>query len=66
MAKALGTGFRGFGARDIECLRDELGKPFVVLYGGAASRFEDIGGKNLLVSISHSKKNAIAFAVIEG
>lgn len=65
-AKALGTGFRGFEPRDIECLRDELGKPFVVLHGGALSGFADIGGKNILVSISHSGENAVAFVVIEG
>ena len=31
VSKALGTGFRGFGVKDIEILRDELGKPVVNL-----------------------------------
>lgn len=66
VSKALGTGFRGFALRDIECLRDKLGKPYVVLHGGALERFESIGGKNILVSISHSKSDAIAFVIIEG
>lgn len=66
VSKALGTGFRGFCLRDVECLRDELGKPYVVLHGGALERFENIGGKNILVSISHSKSDAIAFVIIEG
>ena len=66
VSKALGTGFRGFALRDIECLRDELGKPYVVLHGGALERFESIGGNKILVSISHSKSDAIAFVVIEG
>ncbi len=66
VSKALGTGFRGFGLRDVECLRDELGKPYVVLYGGALERFESIGGKKILVSISHSKEDAVAFVIIEG
>ena len=29
MAKALGTGFRGFGLRDIEIINDSLGKPSI-------------------------------------
>ena len=29
--KAMGTGFRGFGLKDIEVIRDELGKPVVKL-----------------------------------
>lgn len=66
VSKALGTGFRGFCLRDVECLRDELGKPYAVLYGGALERFEDVGGKKILVSISHSKENAAAFVIIEG
>lgn len=66
VSKALGTGFRGFGLRDVECLRDELGKPYVVLHNGALERFESVGGKNVLVSISHSKADAIAFVVVEG
>ena len=66
VAKALGTGFIGFFPKDVECLRDGLGKPYVILYGGALSRLKEIGGKEVMVSISHSKDNAVAFAVIEG
>ena len=35
VAKAMGTGFLGFKIREIEVLRDELGKPYVNLYGNA-------------------------------
>ena len=35
VSKVFGTGFRGFGLLDIEVLRDELGKPWVRLHGGA-------------------------------
>ena len=38
VAKMFGTGFRGFMPGDIEVLRDELGKPYVNLYGGAKKR----------------------------
>lgn len=65
-AKCFGTGFSGFGLRDIECLRDERGKPYVRLYGGARKCFEDCGGRALLVSISDSSEYAVAFAVLEG
>ena len=34
VSKALGTGFRAFMPIDIEVLRNELGKPYVNLYGG--------------------------------
>ncbi len=66
VSKALGTGFRGFGLKDIECLRDELGKPYIILSGGALERFEGIGGRTISVSISHSKEAAVAFVIIEG
>ena len=35
VAKVFGTGFRTFMPGDIEVLRDELGKPYVMLYGKA-------------------------------
>jgi len=64
ISKAIGTGFRGFGLKDIEVLRDELGKPVVHLsekiYG-----LLDIKEFNMHVSISHNKENAIAYAVME-
>lgn len=62
VAKALGTGFVGFGFADIEILSDEKGKPAVILHGGAAEL-----AKNATVhlSISHDGGMALAFAVIE-
>ena len=32
VAKVFGTGFRSFMPKDVEVLRDELGKPYVVLH----------------------------------
>ncbi len=66
VAKALGTGFRSFWTRDIEVLRDELGKPYVRLYGGAMERAEAMGVERIEVSISNTKELAVAFAVAEG
>lgn len=62
VAKALGTGVRGFFLKDIEVLRDELGKPYVNISGKAG---ELCKGK-IHISISHSREYATAFAVIEG
>ena len=64
ISKALGTGFRGFGLKDIEVLRDELGKPVVNL-SYKIYKTLDIKEFNMHVSISHSKENAIAYAVME-
>ncbi len=66
IAKALGTGFKGCSPLEIEIIRKNSGLPYVNLYGNAKIIFEALGGKNILISISHSKENAIAFALIEG
>ena len=61
VAKALGTGFRGFVPRDIEIYHDELGKPFVRL----AEHINAPADVSIFVSISHGKEHATAMAVIE-
>lgn len=64
ISKAIGTGFRGFGLKDIEVLRDELGKPVVNL---SDKIHKLLGTKefSMHISISHNKENAIAYAVME-
>ncbi len=66
VAKALGTGFRNFSPKDIEVLRYDNGKPFVVLYNEALNLKNQIGIESLNISISHNKKDAIAFCVGSG
>ena len=66
VAKVLGTGFRSFMPIDIEVLRDELGKPYVCLYGGALARFREMGLARIEVSITNTSEWAMAFAVGEG
>lgn len=66
VAKALGTGFRGFGPADIEVLRDGQGRPFVKLYNGARKRSEELGIERIWVTISHGREVAMATAVAEG
>lgn len=65
VVKALGTGFKGCSPREIEILRMKSGKPYVVLYDNAREILNSLGGGNIFISISHSKENALAFAVIE-
>ena len=66
ISKCFGTGVRNFSLLDIEVLRDELGKPYVKLYGGAEDIFRKMGGKSIHVSISNTKDLVMAYAVLEG
>ncbi len=59
VSKALGTGFSGFSAIDIEVLRDENNKPYAILNQKAKKAV------NINLSISHCKEYAVAFAVAE-
>ena len=64
ISKALGTGVRGFSFKDIEILRDELGKPVAKLNENVEKKIESKLYK-LNISISHNNTSAIAFAVLE-
>ncbi len=63
--KALGTGVRGVGWRDIEILPNRRGKPLVFLYQRGAGRAERIELRGLDISLTHSKEFAIASVVGE-
>ena len=65
VAKALGTGIRGFSMADVEVVRDEFGKPQVILQGGAKEIAAGFGEYRIRLSISHSRDNAIAYVIIE-
>lgn len=64
VSKALGTGFRGFTWQDIEIHKDENNRPFVVLHNKAKEQLKIMEGSEVWISISHSKKDAVAQAVI--
>jgi len=66
VAKALGTGIRGFAFRDVEVLTDATGRPTVTLHGGAAQAATAAGVARVHVSLSHSHDLAVANAVAEG
>jgi len=62
--KALGTGWRrGISWRDIEVRNNEGGRPSVALCGGARDVVEQIGVGEVLVTISHCRSHATAFAI---
>lgn len=65
ISKAIGTGVREFSLIDLEILNDDLGKPYVVVSEKLdkiiKSKKEDY---QIEISISHSKKYAIAMAMV--
>jgi holo-[acyl-carrier protein] synthase len=64
--KALGTGHsQGVLWRDVEVVR-RGGPPQLRLHGGAARRFEAIGGRSSLLTITHSDELAMAQVLILG
>ncbi len=63
--KALGTGIRGVGWKEIEVVRDRGRAPRIELHGRARARAEKMGIKSLSVSLSHSDQYAVAFVVGE-
>ncbi|WP_027625180.1 holo-ACP synthase [Clostridium lundense] len=65
VAKAFGTGFRNFNIRDIEILRDDLGKPIVYINGKARELLNAYENYKIHISISHSRENAIAYSIME-
>ncbi|MBQ7785966.1 MAG: holo-ACP synthase [Clostridia bacterium] len=67
VSKALGTGFaKGVSVSEISVIHNENGAPGIRLTGGAQVRLEAIGGKEVLVSLSHEGDMAMAFALIQG
>jgi holo-[acyl-carrier protein] synthase len=65
--KALGTGWRkGIRWVDIEVERPKGGKPLLVLHGVAKARAEEMGVKNMAMSITHTEEQAFAQVIFEG
>lgn len=63
VVKAIGTGFRYFKFKDVQILNDKLGKPYVVLSGNASKIAKTKGFDQILITISHCRDYAVAFAV---
>lgn len=63
ISKSLGLGIRGYDLKDMEILRDKLGKPIVKVYNNLEKICIDYGVLEIKVSISHEKDYAIANAM---
>ncbi|MCY3920702.1 MAG: holo-ACP synthase [Chloroflexi bacterium] len=61
--KALGTGARGVGWREIEVLANARGKPVVLLHGRARARANRLDIRSVEVSMTHERSLACAFAI---
>ncbi|MFO7170173.1 MAG: holo-ACP synthase [Chloroflexota bacterium] len=69
--KLLGVGLRGLGGADsgslpwtdIEVLADKSGRPSLTLRGAALARAQELGLRELSVSLSHTDQHAIALVV---
>ena len=68
VAKALGTGFDGFGPDAVEILPDGAGRPACALHRGAEARARHLAGEGwrVHVSITHEAGMAAATAILEG
>lgn len=64
ISKCLGLGIRGYDLKDIEILRNELGKPIVNTYNNLKQICENYKILDIKISISHGKDYAIANAII--
>jgi len=66
-AKALGSGIaHGIQWTDVEVLRADDGQPALELHGRAREMFEEKGGKQIWLTMTHSRNIAAATVVIEG
>ena len=65
--KALGTGFSALKLADMYIEKNDDGRPFLRVTGGARERLESLYGKDakVHVSLSHEKEYAVAFVIIE-
>jgi holo-[acyl-carrier protein] synthase len=61
--KVLGTGGIGISWREIEILTGDDGKPTVRLYGQALKKAAELNLKEVSISLSDSKQNAVAVAI---
>ena len=65
--KAIGTGWaKGIQWTDIEVVNHMGGKPYVKLAGEAKTICESLGITEILISISHCRSHATAFATAVG
>ncbi|MBP5251034.1 MAG: holo-ACP synthase [Treponema sp.] len=66
-SKALGTGLSGFSLKDVYIKKDANGKPSLIVEADALKKTCELFGDGCIfhVSLSHEKKYAIAYVIIE-
>lgn len=65
--KALGTGWsRGVRWVDLEVIREQSGRPTLVIRGKAGKIAARLGVKNIAVTITHTAEQALAQVIFEG
>ena len=62
--KALNLNIEGLSLNEIEVFHDENGQPKIKLHGEVKKLFESLSEKEILLSISHSQKTAIAVVLL--
>ncbi|ABX41288.1 holo-ACP synthase [Lachnoclostridium phytofermentans] len=65
VVKMFGTGFRAIAPNEIEVLRDNLGKPYVNLYGNAEILAKEHNVERIHVSITNTKELVSAYVIGE-
>lgn len=64
--KAIGTGWRrGVRWKDFEVANLPSGKPTLKFHGVAAKFADELGVKNVALSITHTKEDALAHVILE-
>jgi holo-[acyl-carrier protein] synthase len=64
--KALGTGWNhGVRWRDIEVVRRKGQRPTIQFHGQAAAFAEKLGARNIALSITHTREQALAHVILE-
>jgi holo-[acyl-carrier protein] synthase len=65
--KALGTGWsRGVRWRDIEVVRPKGQRPTIQFHGQAAAIAGKLGTRNIALSLTHTREEALAHVILEG
>lgn len=64
--KAIGTGLGSCAWKDVEITREDGQRPEVLLGGTAADLAKEKGISVVLISMSHNRSQAVAFAVAAG
>lgn len=65
VSKALGTGFVGFGMRDIEVYYLASGKPDIILHGHAKHTAASLNIQHIHLSLTDDDGVAMAYAIAE-